>query len=245
MNFPQDQLMLRVQFDARQCTPRPDEIEKMADTLGPLDRLAASFPRRDLHISVERHPRTHSFDVTTSLQLPGRTLVSSEREDHLQPAFERCVNNLIEQLEAYQEDLGGAHETAKREKGTHQDVEPSAAPDAAALRAAADAGDYPQFRAQAAAFEDSLRRRTGRWVARYPKADGQVGSALLIDDLVEAVFLNAFEQFEHRPANVPFGDWLEGLIDGSLKEWLQNRDEMLDNVRFAQTSLDTGAPTSS
>jgi len=37
---------------------------------------------------------------------------------------------------------------------------------------------------------------------------------------------------------VRFGQWLESLIDGSLKELLQNQDEVQENISFARTLRD-------
>jgi DNA-directed RNA polymerase specialized sigma24 family protein len=65
-----------------------------------------------------------------------------------------------------------------------------------------------------------------------------LGRARPIADVVEAVFLNAFEGYDRRPPGVRFGQWLETLIDGSLKGLLQNPDEELDNISFARTLRD-------
>jgi len=45
---------------------------------------------------------------------------------------------------------------------------------------------------------------------------------LLIGDLVEEVYLNAFERFAQRSAEVSLSDWLEALIDPSLKLLLRH-----------------------
>jgi hypothetical protein len=66
----------------------------------------------------------------------------------------------------------------------------------------------------------------------------KVGTDLAIADVVEAVFLNAFERYDGRPRDVRFGRWLETLIDGSVKGLLRNPDEVLENVSVARTLRD-------
>src|SRR5690606_24444443 len=139
--------------------------------------------------------------------------------------FGRCVTNLAEQVRAYKEAQAGADQVEKRVKGTYQVVAPSWEPDAEKLEATVAAGDYAQFRKATFPYEESLRKRVGRWVGRYPEVQEKIGTELAIADVVEAVFLNAFEEYDRRPRNVRFGRWLETLIDGSLKGLLQNPDE--------------------
>jgi len=226
---------LRVSLETKHCELPAAEVERMGTSLAALDRLAAPFPVSDLYITVRHHPRSGSYQVKTSLVLTGRTLVAGEEDANHHPAFERCVGTLVQQLEAYQDDLGGTHETSKQEKGTHHDVLPTNAVDTAALDDAVRAGDLAAFRGAIAAYDDPLRRRIGRWVQRFPEVQAHVGNDLAIGDLMEAVYLNAFEAYEHRPANVPLGEWLEGLIDRSLRELLRNPNAVLDNVHLAQS----------
>jgi hypothetical protein len=57
----------------------------------------------------------------------------------------------------------------------------------------------------------------------------------LLGDLVEEVYLNAFERFAERPTDVPLSGWLEGLIDPSLKALLRHPDEEHENASLART----------
>jgi DNA-directed RNA polymerase specialized sigma24 family protein len=77
-------------------------------------------------------------------------------------------------------------------------------------------------------------------VQRYPHAQARVGDGLAIGDLVEEVYLNAFERFGQRPAGpVSFTEWLEGLIDPSLKALLRHPDRESENASMARTLRDT------
>ena len=88
-------------------------------------------------------------------------------------------------------------------------------------------------------YEEWLRRRVGRWIQRYPEAEARVGDGLLIGDLVEEVYLNAFEHFTERSRDVPLRDWIEGLIDPSLKLLLKNPAEERENASLARTLRET------
>jgi hypothetical protein len=96
-------------------------------------------------------------------------------------------------------------------------------------------GNYQAFRTALVSYEDWLRKRIGRWVQRYPEAEARLGRGLAIGDILEEVYLNAFEQYGRRPIQVPFHVWLDGLIDPSLKMLLKHPDEEGQNASFART----------
>jgi hypothetical protein len=117
-------------------------------------------------------------------------------------------------------------------------------PDAGPLGEAVRAGDYRPFRLALAGYEEWLRNRVGRWVQRFPEAEARVGRRLRIGDLVEQVYLNAFESFLERPTDLRLSDWLERLIDPSLKALLRHPDEEGENASLARTlrELPLGEP---
>jgi hypothetical protein len=59
---------------------------------------------------------------------------------------------------------------------------------------------------------------------------------------LEGVFLNAFERYTQRPTDVPLHDWLDGLIDPSLKALLRHPDEGRENASLARTVRETPLP---
>jgi hypothetical protein len=197
--------------------------------------MVGHFPVSTLHILVERNSRTKDFTVKTSLALCGRTLVASDLQAHVNPAFETCVSNLVRELKKYEDDLGRTPEVQKHEKGTRQDLQPTVDPDPAALDAAVGDGDYGAFRRAAVGYEEPVRQRVGRWLERYPDVEARVGKDLSVEDFVEDVFLSAFEGYDHRPKEIRFGDWLERLIDPAVKA-LAQRDGELENVRMARSA---------
>lgn len=234
---------LRIDLDTKGPDLPPAEIDRLLTTLSPLGKVVADFPISDLNITIYHHPRSASYQVKTALVLSGQTLVSNTENAQVHPAFEQCVSALIEQVRAYKERLGSADERSKHLKGTYHEVLPSHEPDAEAVEKAVQAGDYAAFRTATLAYEESLRKRVGRWVERHPQAREKVGSELAIADVVEAVFLDAFEGYESRPPAVRMGRWLEGLIDGALRELLRDPDAVLENVELARTLRDTSSGT--
>jgi ribosome-associated translation inhibitor RaiA len=231
---------LPVKWDTKHCTLSPAVLRKFEEGLEPVARVVRDFPVCALNIVVERFPRTTRYRVKTSLVLTGETLVSLDEGDDLHPAFERCVQNLVQDVHAYKDRMGKVAEVAKHAKGTHQEVEPTVDPDPAALDRAVAEGDYAAFRRAAFGYDEPLRRRIGRWVERHPAVSARIGKGLTIDDLVEEVFLDAFESYEQRPKGIRLGDWIEGLIDPAIKEVAANPEGVLENVNLARAARAAG-----
>jgi len=239
MRYSDESYNLRVEIDANQFELSPDDARRLHASLSTLARLVEDLPVSDLYVTIFHHPRgSPEYQVKTALVLPAKTLFSSDTAASLHPAFEKCVTNLVQQVTAYKRSRDNADQLDKHRKGTYQEVVPSREPDAERLEAAVRAGDYVQFRKAAYPYEESLRKRIGRWLGRYPEAQEKIGTDLAIADVVEAVFLNAFEGYEQRPVRVRLGRWLESLIDGSVKGLLQNPDAELENISFARSLRD-------
>jgi hypothetical protein len=134
--------------------------------------------------------------------------------------------------------MEGVEEKAKREAGTRHDVIPSREVDSGAVDEAVRAGDYAEFRRLMYVYEEPLRNRIGRWIERYPAVAATLQVQIYLEDIIEEVFLTAFDEYEHRPQAVPFGEWLEGLIDPSVKLVSTADDEELDNISFARTLVE-------
>jgi ribosome-associated translation inhibitor RaiA len=233
---PATERKLQVIFDVHQYSLSEQEQKLLHDGLEGLARQVENFPVADLHVLVEGNARNNDVSVKLRLMLPGTTLVASDHDAVTAPAFERCVSSLAASLHAYKDRLGRVKERQKAEKGTHQDLQPSNDLDQAAVDAAVTGGDYSSFRAATFPFEEGVRKRVGRWVQRYPEFEARIGKGVEIDDVVEEVFLLAFEGYESRPADVRFGDWLEALLDPAVKALAENPDEELENVNLARAA---------
>ena len=226
---------LRIELDAKNCEISNGEIEKIESGLAPLRDPVEHFPVADLHITVIFHPRSRDYHVKTSLVLTGTTLFTGDRDMHMYTAFERCVRKLVKKVEHYKHRMANSAELAKHEKGTYHAVAPSQEPQTELLEQAVSTGDYAAFRTSTYVYEEAIRNRVGRWIQRYPEVNAQLAGDSAIGDIVEEVFLNAFEQYPRRPQSVRLGDWLEDLIDPSIRLLLKNPDQELENISFART----------
>ena len=185
---------LRVEIDAHQCDLTPEQIDMMHDDLDTLTKMVENFPRPELHVYVERESRNNEFVVKTSLLLPGQTLVTSEHNQVLHAAYEQCVDVLINQVKEYKDRLGQVPERQKSvERAPHQRLEPTVDPDLAASRRRRCRRRLRRLPHSLQGYEEPLRDRVGRWLQRIRRSERRGRAAFTIADVVEEVFLDAFE----------------------------------------------------
>jgi ribosome-associated translation inhibitor RaiA len=239
MQYTDDRHHLRVQIEAKQCNIPQDELTRMERTLSSLGEEVEDFPTSDLSITVIRHPRSQDFHVEAKLQVPGRSLRTGDTDIYLDSAFDRCTRKLVQKVRDYKAHPDWqAIEQARKEINRNQDVAAPGGTDMGPLGEAVAAGDYQLFRNLLINYESWIRRRVGRWIERYPKAQALVGNGLSVGDLVEEVYLNAFEHYRQRPTEVPFHQWLEQLLDPSLQAMLRHPGEESMNASFARSLRD-------
>jgi len=226
----------RVVFDVHQYRLSAAEEDLLRGNLDGLTRQIEHFPVADLHVMITGNARSNDVSVKLTLVLPGTTLVSSDHDVVPQPAFDRCLDSMLDSLQAYKERLGIVPERQKLEKGTHRELHPDVTIDTKALDTAVRAADYPSFRMALLPYEEGVRKLVGRWVQRYPEFERRIGHGIEIADMVEDVFLLAFENYETRPGDIPLGTWLQGLIDPALKALQQHQAEEMENIEMARSA---------
>ncbi len=224
-----------IEIDTQECSLSSGQAEAVDTALTPLRRVIDRFPVADLYITIIRHARSQDFHVKTSLILPGKTLFTGERAVEMLAAYRRCVRKLVRKVESYKAELEGEADTRKQQKVTVSEVVPDRPCDQEEVAHSVAAQDYAAFRRATLMYEEPVRKRAGRWIQRFPEAQAQLQADLRLADVVEEVFLNAFERFDDWPRGRRFGDWLEDLIDPSLQALLHNPDQELRNVSFART----------
>jgi ribosome-associated translation inhibitor RaiA len=239
MSFSDESYNLRIELDTKRFECTPEQIAYLEEKLDTLRKLCEPFPVSDLYITIAFHDRSNQYRITTALVLPGRTLATGDVSEVMEAGYDRCIRKLVKRVEAYKDALSHTPEQAKDVEGTVYEVVPTQEPDAAAIEAAVASGDYKAFRHALFPYEDAMHDRVGRYVQRYPEIEAQVGQTFLIGDLVEEVFLNAFERYEHRPSDVRLGEWLDGLVAPSVKMVANNPAEELENISFAKTVAET------
>jgi len=227
---------LRVEITTTGCQIPSDERTRLQSWLTELGDHVREFADPALEVHVINHPRSERYHVECKLKLPGRTLFAGEQDPYLDSALERAVTRLTRKVEAYKEHPDReAADLAGRRAALDQSVVAPEDPDTGPLAEAAGAGNYRAFRTALVGYEDWLRLRVGRMVQRYPEAQARVGGKLLLGDVVEEVYLNAFENFTRRPTAVSFREWLDGLIDPSLHALLRHPDEEQEAASMART----------
>ena len=214
------------------------EIADMERDLHTLRKLIDRFPQAVLHIRVDCHQRTKIYHVKTSLSLCGSTLFTGDRDTAFHPAFERCVHKLIKKIEAHKSRMSGKSEWFKPTIGYQVSMNSSDGFDSSDLEYFVAKDDYAAFRSGIDIFADGLSKRIGRWINRYPQIQEELGDAITISDIVEEVFLSAYQQFLKRTHDVPPSLWLEGLIDPAIQALLQSPDEEYANISFSHAILE-------
>jgi ribosome-associated translation inhibitor RaiA len=228
---------LQVHFDPHECELPADELTRLADECDSLAVRVGNFPQADLRVYVEKNGRNTNFMVKLTLILPTEVLVASDHDPQLHPAFRRALDSLERTLKGHLQRLEGIDTRQERDEAAKRQptIEPGPL-DEAALALAISAQDYAAFRAAVAPYEEWLRLRAGRWVERYPDAQSRMNRDFDVLDLTEGVFLSAFEKYAGRRAEVPFRDWLDGLIDPTVKAFLHDPVRERENVNMARTA---------
>jgi hypothetical protein len=236
MQYFDDRYHLHVEIVTKDCQLPTDERERLQKLLEPLGDAVRPFPDSRLVMKCIYHPRTQTYQVAAKVQLPGQTIFSADKDTYLDSALQCCLRKQVRGVQDYQEHPDRrAVVMAQKKNNLDRGIVMPEDRDVGRLAEAVRAGDYRTFRNRLIDYEDFLRLRVGRWVQRYPQAEARVGDGIKIGDMVEEVYLNAFEHFPHRPTNIPLGDWLDHLIDPSLKMLMRHSDEERDAVTFART----------
>jgi len=236
MQYTDERHHLRVSFDAKGYDFSPDDLARLEAAVSPLAEVVDGRGVSELAVTAVFHSRSNTFRTEARLKTPGHAARTAERHPDLREGFRRCVSKLARRLETAKASKDGqAAVTAERRAALDRDVVAPEDPADGPLGALVRAGDYKGFRTAMSGYEEWLRKRVGRWVQRYPEAERQIGEGLLIGDLIEEVFLSAFENFIHRPTDVRLSEWLDHLIDPSLKLLLRDGGDEREAISFART----------
>jgi len=223
---------LRVHIDTDKYELTNAAREKMDADLETLRRLVKDFPIAELRVEISQQSDVR---VGVGLRLPSHTLYTADVDRMMHPAWERCVRKLMQRITAYKERLANKPTYHKEAVGTIHAVRPSMEPEIAEVQKAVEELDYAAFRRALGVYEEAIEKRVGRWIERYPQIEARLGHGLVISEIVEEIFLNAFERFDSRPP-VRLGDWLESLIDPSIHILLEHPAEEKENLSFIESA---------
>ena len=240
MRYSFDRYNLQLEIEAKECQIPTDQLARIQDRLDELGRAVAAFASSELKLLVIHHPRSNRYHAEAKLKLPGETLFTGQWDEVLDAALDACLTKLLRKVEHYRAHPDHrARQAAEQRAARDWALAAPANPDEGELGQAVSAGDYSRFRELLADYEDWLRLRVGRWVQRYPEADERIGESVLIVDVVEEVYLLAFEEYPRRPDEVPFGQWLDKLVDPALREIYRDWENERENVSVARTLRET------
>jgi len=231
---------LHVELNARDCAIPEDELAHMQKRLQDVGDLVRDLPASQLRVNVIHHPRTQSYHVEAKLKVPGETLLSGDRNTYLDSAFQGCMDRLLTELKEYRDNPDRATvERAEARATLDRQIVMPADPDAGPIAAAAQEGDYKAFRTAMAGYEEWIRKRVGRWVQRHPEVEERIGGDILIGDLIEEVYLLAFENFTKRSTDIRLSEWLDKLLEPALAEAVKQPDVVRQEASMARTLRDS------
>lgn len=226
---------LEAEIETKECRIAEDERLRIQPSLERLGKAVSEFPESKLCLTIVHHPRSNLYHARAKLKVPGQTIISGEHNPLLSEATIRCLEKVLRRVETYKAspDTEALNQAQRRAELANQIIAPTDS-DTGKLGEAVKAGDYHAFRRALLSQEEPLRMRVGRWVQRYPAIQDEVGRTFEIADLVEEVFLLAFEQYCHRPTHLRMQEWLDSLIDPAVKTFWSAPDERVA-ASFAQS----------
>jgi ribosome-associated translation inhibitor RaiA len=235
MQYVAEWYRLQVEIQTRECGLPEDERLRMQPALDRLGEAVEELGGGQFWLTIVYHPRSQVYHAQAKLKLPGKTIITGEHNEYLDSAVQRCLDKVIRHVEAYKSNPDHqAIEQVRRQAALSTDIIAPVEPDAGKLGEAVQTGDYAAFRRSLLALEEPLRMRVGRWIQRYPEVQALVGESFEIADLVEEVFLLAFEQYRDRPTHISLHEWLASLIDPAVKAFWRHPEDRLA-ASFAQT----------
>ena len=238
MQLSIDQLAVEITTEA--CDLPPDERARLQPSFAALADAAEDLPDSVLNIDIVYHAKTELYSVKARLTLPRRSISTGDKNGYLDTALQRCLRKLLHKVEHYKEHADPeAIAAAERREALERYVIAPDAPDTGPLAEAVEAGDYREFRFGLGDYEDWLRKRIGRLIQRFPDAQSRLGGEILLGDVIEEVYLNAFEQFTRRSTAIPLSKWLEGLIVPSLQALVRHPAEEAEVASMARTWRNT------
>jgi hypothetical protein len=231
---------LRVEIDCKECQIPEDVRLRMQPGLERIGRDVEELGPSQLWLTIVHHPRSNVFHARAKLKLPGETIITGDQNPYLDVAIQRCLERVVRRIEAYQADPDReALQRAQRQAAQNENVIAPVEPDSGKLGQAASAADYQAFRRALLSHEEWVRMRVGRWIQRYPEIQDQVDQSFKIADLVEEVFLLAFEQYRQRPTHISLHEWLASLIDPAVRDFWHKPDDRLA-ASYARTLVGEG-----
>jgi hypothetical protein len=222
-----------VEITVHQCQIPKDERSRMQAELELLAEQLLEFPVSQLRFSIVYHPGQAEYHAQAWLKVPGKRFVSGRYSPWLDYSIMRCLAKLRRHVENYNADPDAIRQAQRSVDQANHVIPPTEHIDDA-LGLAIQRQDYREFRRALIGYEDLLRAQVANWVGRYPQMTRQLGETIDVDDIVEEVFLMAFDEFPERLTEQTMSEWIRHLIDPAVKAIWHNPEER-EAAEFART----------
>ncbi|KAA5546117.1 hypothetical protein FYK55_04265 [Roseiconus nitratireducens] len=192
-------------------TLSPEELAVVSSEINRVRPLVTERPEQLPHVSIRFDPDGEIYHVLIDTEVSGQSVHSRANDGQWQTALRTAIRKLVPRFEAAVESNGTLG--AGRESSDEEAVGRARwALDESALQRAVEQNNYAQFRAQLYPLEPHLHERIGREVRCDVMPDEAHADHLFMADIIEDLFLMAFEQFDQRPQDITFVQWLDSLI---------------------------------
>jgi hypothetical protein len=229
-----------LEIAALDCDLPGDELTHIQDDLTLLAQNLAEFPTSELYLRIVHHPRSERYHVQAKLKLPGKTIVTGHYSPWLDEALNRCLGKIRRRVDGYKNEAPRDAIAAAEQRKELADVVAPMEPDAGELGAAVERQDFAAFRRLLAGYESQLRTEVAHRTLGDARIAPMIGWELDNDDIVEDVYLTAFEHFAEKPDQTTIGQWLVDFIEPSMQALAGDPDER-EAASFARTLSSPGA----
>jgi ribosome-associated translation inhibitor RaiA len=241
MHLAADYRRTHVEIDTQDCDLPQDEQTRIQQDLDLLAQELLEFPDSQLFLKIVHHPRTERYHAQAKLKLPGKTIITGRYSPWLHEALTHCLDRVRQRAEQYKEspDRDAIREAEEAQQITSaESVAAPTEPDVGELGRAVAEGDYRRFRLAMANYEREVRSQVAHWTMRYPRFNELIGEEFDADDVVEEVFLMAFDDYAERPDEKTISQWLTEFVDPAVHAlWADPLER--ENASYART---LGAP---
>ena len=231
----------RMDIDAEGFELTDRERSVIDAEIGKLLPLIEDFPTQILHVNLKYNGNSEEYEVRLALVLPKQTFATGGVDQAWHPVMETAITKMMRRVEHYKQDLSHVTERRHHALDTDHAVEPSWQIDGDKVREAVESDNYAAFRECMLPLEGTLRDRIGRWVERYPRVEAMIGEKIFIADIMEEVFLMAFDRFDHWTDGLTFGAWCETLVDPAVKAIANDPTGELEKISFLRSWQETEA----
>lgn len=231
-----------LQVDAENFQLSNDDLEQIRADCSDLDPLLVEFPTLRVLLNILHYERSNAYESKLSIVTPGQTISTRETAGSWNAAFNACLQKAHRRVKHYREIMQQQQADVPAYDAISGTVDPTQQLDGAVVSQAIESDDYLSFRKAMWPLEPALRRRVSEWLRRYPDLESMIladdDAAFSTADLVEEVFMLAFDQYGKWPREMFFGQWIETLIDPALENFANDPAGEAEKINYIRSALE-------